>query len=167
MKKLLTILALTIGLGLNAQIYVSPSFSYYNGPGTFEQNGMATLEIGKSFNNVFFLGVAGGVTSFSGMNTYVEFRPSAVLYTYKKLSVIGSLGAGYVWDSPEKVLTEYCGTISYTLDDRWAVNFFGGGYNFNGKESSSKYTFVGTGFTFTIPRNDDPNRFPGMVQARF
>lgn len=157
MKKLLTILALFVTLSVQSQVYVSPSFSYYNGPGEFEQNGMATVEIGKSFGNVFFLGVAGGVTSFKGGNKYLEFRPSAVLYTYKRLSVIGSLGAGYVWNTEEKILTEYCGTISYALDDRWALNFFGGGYNFNGKESSSKYTFVGTGLTFTIPRNDDFN----------
>src|SRR5687768_395949 len=150
MKKLLTILAMVMALTANSQVYVSPSFSYYNGPGTFEENGMASLEIGKSFDNVFFLGVAGGVTSFAGKNAYVEFRPSATLYTYKKLSVIGSLGVGYIWDTPEKILTEYCGTISYALSNRWAVNFFGGGYQFNGKESSSKYTFVGTGFTFTI-----------------
>jgi len=154
MKKLLTILAMVVAMAANSQVYVSGSFSYFNGPGTFEENGMATVEVGKSFGNIFFLGVAGGVTSFKGGNKYLEFRPSAVLYTYKRLSVIGSLGAGYVWDTPQKILTEYCGTISYALNSAWALNFCGGGYSFNGKESSSKYTFVGTGLTLTIGSND-------------
>lgn len=154
MKKLLTILAMVMAMTASAQVYVSGSFSYYNAPGSFEENGMATVEVGKSFGNIFFLGVAGGVTSFKGANKYVEFRPSAILYTYKKLSIIGSLGAGYVWDSPEKILTEYCGTMSYALSSNWALNFFGGGYSFLGKESSSKATFVGTGLTLTIGSND-------------
>lgn len=166
MKKLVTILALVACMSVNAQTYVSGSFSYYNGGGEFSQQAMATVEVGKTINNTLSLGVAGGVTAFSGGNYYAEFRPSMILWSYKNFSVSGTLGAGYVFNSTKSFLTEYCGSMNYGISDNWSVSFFGGGYNFNGQSSASKYTFVGTGLTFTIPRNDDPSRFPGMVHSK-
>jgi len=55
MKKFLTMLALAVGLTAGAQTYVSGSFSYYNGTGTFGEKGMET---GRTIPDVLSLGVA-------------------------------------------------------------------------------------------------------------
>lgn len=167
MKKVALILAMMVSLAASAQVYVSASFSHYNGGGNFNQQGMVTGEIGYTIQKTLSLGVAGGVTSFSNTNPYLEFRPSVTLWSYRNFSVSGSLGAGYVFNTPENFLTEYCGTINWAFAGNLSASVFGGGYSFNGKQSASKYTFVGAGLTLSLGRNNDATtRFPGMVHSK-
>lgn len=154
MKKLLTILAVFLTLGVSAQqSYVSGSYSFYNSPGTFSQKSMGTLEVGRYVHNVATLGIAAGVTSFSGGKAYVEFRPSLIVWSSNQFSLSGTLGAGYIFDSPQSFLSEYTGTASYSFKNNMSVSVFAGGYKFSGKRISSDYTFVGTGLTINIPKS--------------
>lgn len=153
MRKLTLLLVIVVGITANAQTYVSGSFSYYDGAGSFNQQSMATIEMGRYIHEVATVGIAAGRTSFSSGKTYIEFRPSLVAWNNRQFTLAGTLGAGYVFDSPEKLLTEYCGTMSYNLrGDKWSISIFAGGYHFNGKQSSSKYTFVGTGISYTFKK---------------
>lgn len=147
-----TIFGLLAGLFLSAQTYLSTSYSYYNTAGTFAQNSMATVEVGTYVHNVASLGIAAGITSFSGGKAYVEFRPSLILWTNNQFALTGTLGGGYIFDSPESFLAEYCGTFSYTLKDGNTVSAFMGGYKFSGKRSASAYSFSGIELTFNISK---------------
>lgn len=152
MKKLMLILALVAATVVNAQnFYLSPSVSVFNGTGTFSEKAMPTLEIGRTFEDVFSAGVAVGRTSFHESGKYyVEFRPTLTVFSKGAFSASGTLGAGYIFDSPQNFLTEYCGTMSVKLSKLTSLSIFAGGYKFEGKDVSNKYTFVGTGLTFTL-----------------
>ena len=82
MKKLLLVLTLLFSLsGFGQQKYVSGSFSYYDGGGSFGTQAMATAEVGTYIHDVATVGLAGGVTSFSGGHAYLEVRPSLMVWS--------------------------------------------------------------------------------------
>ena len=152
MKKLLLLIALMFSLsGFGQQKYVSGSFSYYDGGGSFNQQAMATVEVGTYIHDVATVGLAGGVTSFTG-NAYLEVRPSLMVWSSNQFSVSGTIGAGYVFNSTQSFLTEYCGTMTYTTPKGLGFSIFAGGYKFNGANDFSKYTFIGTGISYTLPK---------------
>lgn len=150
MKKVLTILAVLATTALSAQYYVSGSFSVFNGTGTFCEKAMPTLEVGRSLD-ALSVGIAGGRTSFHESGKYyVELRPSLTVFSKGNFSAAGTIGVGYIFDSGQNFLTEYCGTMSYAFKRKWSASLFAGGYKFEGKNLSTKYTFIGTGLTYTL-----------------
>ena len=151
--KILTILALAIKMVANAQTYVSGSFSYYNGTGTFGEKGMATAEVGRTIHDVLSLGVAVGRTSFTNGRTYVEFRPTLAVWSKNNFTLSGTLGVGHIFDFPQSFLTEYCATLSYSFSPNLGISMFGGGYKFDGKNVADNYTFVGTGITYIFSKS--------------
>lgn len=153
MKKVMLLLSLAIGMIASSQTYVSGSFSHYDGKGTFSQQGQVTVEVGRVVHDVATLGVAMGTTSLSHGKAYTEFRPTLTIWSHNQFSLCGTLGAGYVFDSSQSFLTEYCGTACYTFKNNVSLSIFGGGYKFNGRNSFSKYTFVGTGVTYTFQKS--------------
>lgn len=150
MKKVLVILAIFASIGAAAQKnYVSASYSYYNGAGTFGQQSMVTVEVGRDFGNVC-VGIAGGVTAFTNGNAYVEARVSPTLWKSGRWSVSGSLGVGHIIDAPTYLLTEYGGSVNCLLGKNVTWRLSSGAYNFNGKNVASKATYVGTGFSLAF-----------------
>ena len=150
MKRIMLIVAIFASIGAAAQKnYVSASYSYYNGAGTFGQQSMATVEVGRDFGNVC-VGIAGGVTAFTNGDAYVEARVSPTLWKSGRWSVSGTLGVGHVINSPAYLLTEYGGSINCLISKNVTLNLSSGAYNFNGKNVSSKATYIGTGIGFTF-----------------
>lgn len=151
MKKLsLLLLLCTFSVLAHSQSYVNPSFSYYNGEGKFKDKAMASLEVGAVVNDVLSLGVAGGVLDFQEYTPYVEFRPSVTVFTYDRVSVSATLGAGYVFRKQENLLVELAGTLAYSLGSNTSLSVFAGQYRFNGNHSSSTATFIGTGLSISL-----------------
>ena len=148
MKNSIIIFLLLTSSFIHAQTYISGSFSYYNGTGTFNEKAMGTLEVGRTIKDILSLGIAVGKTSFSAGDTYIEFRPSLTVWSKNNLSLSGTLGAGYIFNTPQSFLTEYCATMTYSLSSNFSLCIFTGGYKFDGKSSSNSYTFVGTGISF-------------------
>ena len=150
MKKLILALCLcTFSVLAHSQFYVSPSFSYYNGTGEFKDKGMVTLEVGKTFKETVSVGLAGGVLNFRDYTPYAELRTSTAIVTNKNISVLGVLGAGYVFqNSPQNLMVEYGGTVNIGLSKHYVFSFSGGAYKFNGRSSSSTASYVGTGVTY-------------------
>ena len=150
MKKVLVVLAVFASLCTFAQKnYVSASYSYYNGAGTFGQQSMITAEVGRDFGGVC-VGIAGGVTAFTNGNAYVEARVSPTLWKSGRWSVSGSLGVGHIIDAPTYLLTEYGGSVNCLVSKTVTWSLSSGAYNFNGKNVASKFTYVGTGFSLAF-----------------
>ena len=150
MKKLFLISMIFMsGLFCSAQSYVSTSLSYYNGSGTFCQQAIPTVEVGVTFSKVS-VGIANGFTSFNDGSFYSELRVSPTLWEKGRWSVSGSLGAGYVFNKANQLLTEYGGGIGYSLSKAVSVGLFAGKYNFSGKTVSSSATFTGAAVTFSF-----------------
>jgi hypothetical protein len=152
MKKVMTLILCTmLALTGFSQWYISPSVSFYNGAGNFDQKGMATVEVGKTFEDVLSVGVAVGKTDFtSNSKVYTEARFTVNAITKGKISILGTLGAGYIFDSETNFLTEYGISGSYAVTKGWGVSLFTGKYNFNGGLTSSTATFVGVGVTLNF-----------------
>ena len=150
MKKVLVILAVFASLCTFAQKnYVSASYSYYNGAGTFGQQAKATVEVRRDVGSVC-VGTAGGVTAFTNGNAYVEARVSPTLWKSGRWSVSGSLGVGHIIDAPTYLLTEYGGSVNCLISKTVTWSLSSGAYNFNGKNVASKFTYVGTGFSLAF-----------------
>ncbi len=150
MKKILFVLGIFASFGAFSQKnYVSANYSYYNGAGTFGQQSMVTLEVGRDFGGVS-VGIAGGVTAFTNGNAYVEARVSPTLWKSGRWSVSGTLGAGHILNSPEYLLTEYGASVNCLVSKSVTLNISSGAYNFNGKNVSSKYSYVGTGVSLAF-----------------
>ena len=153
MKKLLVILALAVGMTAGAQTYVNGSFSYYNGAGTFGNQSMGTVEVGRYLQDDFTIGVANGVTAFTNGSLYTEVRPT-FYYTSNKFSQGFVIGAGVVWNSDTPFMVEWGTSTCYQINPRWGVSIAIGGYNFNGKLFSSEYTYFGTGITYIFKKKE-------------
>ena len=149
MKKVLLVLMLFISAVSFSQTYVSGSVSIYNRTGNFDNKGMATVEVGKTWD-VFSIGLAGGVTSFSQGNAYLELRSSVKVFEKGKVSLSPNLGVGYVFDSNTDYLVEYGGTCNLSLNKNHAISLFAGVYHFNGTNAYNKATFTGVGYTYTF-----------------
>lgn len=147
MRKVLTVVAVLLSMVSFSQTYVNGLFSYYDGTGTFGQKSMGTVEVGRTWD-VLSVGVAGGVTSFTGGNAYLEVRPSVTVFQKDRVSVSATLGAGYVFDSPTNLLVEVSGSGNLSLNKNWSLSLFAGKYRFNGKRVATTATFVGTGVTY-------------------
>lgn len=154
MKKLLFFVLLILSTTCFSQNYISGSYSYYNGGGTFGTQSMATLEYGKYIKNTGTVGLAMGLTAFTGGRLYTELRPTLIVFERNSFSLSTTIGAGYVFNNPEEILTEYCITTSYTFSNGISLSTFGGVYNFNGRNSSSKFTFVGTGLSYSLKKKN-------------
>lgn len=147
MKKLVTLLALVIGLTAGAQTYVNVSASYYNGAGEFKKQAMGTVELGKVLSDDFTAGIAVGKTSFSNDGEYyVQFRPTYYLGTGRFTQGI-TVGAGYVFDSETPFLVELATSSNFQLSPRLGANVAYGLYNFNGRHAASEFSYFGTGLT--------------------
>lgn len=155
MKKVILLAGILLSLTVGAQTYVSGSFSYYNGTGTFAQKSMGTIELGRVVKNVATLGLAVGKTNFSAGKTYVEFRPSFMVWQNRGFYLSGTLGGGYIFDSPQDFLMEYCVNGGYNVSERWVVSIFAGAYKFDGKSLTSNYTFCGTGITYVFKKKNE------------
>lgn len=158
MKKLLLFLALFITTTVMSQdvlptkpSYVTASFSYYNGGGTFSQQGSATLEVGKYLQDDFTLGLATGITAFSKGKPFLEIRPT-FYYTSNKFSQGFTLGGGYVFELPTHYLLEWSTSTNFSVTDRVGVGIFIGGYNFNGKLLAAEYSFAGVSITYIFKK---------------
>lgn len=150
MKKLFIVSMVALsGLFCSAQNYVSGSLSYYNGSGTFCQQAMPTVELGVTVSKVS-LGIAGGFTAFSKGDFYTEFRVSPTIWEKGRFCISGSLGAGYVFNKANQLLTEYGGGVAYSLSNRLSVGLFAGKYYFSGKTVASSATFTGVSTTVSF-----------------
>lgn len=129
--------------------YVSASLSYYNGSGPFCQQAQPTVEFGITGSNIS-VGIANGFTAFNDGNFYSELRISPTFWQSGRWAVSGSLGAGYVFNKANQLLTEYSGGVGYSVSDKVSVSLFAGKYYFSGKTISSSATFSGAGVTFTF-----------------
>lgn len=151
MKKLLTILALAVGMTAGAQTYVNGSFSYYNGAGTFSNQGMATIEVGRYLQEDFTAGIAVGTTSFSGGNMYIEARPT-FYYSSGKFSQGFTIGVGYVFNSSAPFMVEWGTSTNFQFSKQWGIALAVGAYNFNGELFAADYSYFGTSVTYTFKR---------------
>ena len=149
MKKVLLGMMLFISAASFGQTYVSGNVSFYNGTGNFDNKGMATVEVGKTWD-VLSVGLAGGVTQFSNGNVYLEARTGVTVFQKGRVSVAPNLGVGYVFDSNTKYLVEYGVTGSVSINKCCSMSLFAGSYHFNGGSAYSKATFTGIGFTHSF-----------------
>ena len=154
MKKAFAILLALFPLFVGAQTYVSFSPSIYNGTGTFREKAMFTLEVGRTFD-VFNLGLAYGKTNLAkqeGGDTtnFIQIRPTLNLFSFQKFSAGVTLGIGKVFGAEQNLMTEFAYSINYMPNQNLFFSLFQGRYNFDGRESASRFSFFGAtiGYVF-------------------
>jgi len=119
-----------------------------------------SAEFGRTYG-IFDIGLsAGRLTSLkSGRDTtlYLEFRPTINVFSKGRFAEALCLGAGYVVNAKQGLMTEVCNSINFNISEMWAIAVLQGYYYFDGVNSSRGAQFMGLNLTYNFLRKHSVN----------
>ena len=118
------------------------------------------IEFGRTYG-IFDLGLATGTINSrsSGMDTshYIEFRPTINIFSAGRFAEGLCLGAGYIFNAKQGLMTEICNSINFNISTTVAVAVTQGYEFFDGTNSSRSRQYMGFAFTYNFLKSHSVN----------
>ena len=140
--------------------YVSASANIFvNTRGGFAKRFAPAIEFGRTYG-IFDIGLATGVFSalYADSSHYLEFRPTINVFSSGRFSEALCLGAGYVFNTKQGLMTEICNSINFNISENIAVAVNQGYCFFDGTNSSRTAQYFGFSFTYNLLKPHSVNK---------
>jgi hypothetical protein len=139
---------------VNANVFV-------NSKGGVADRFAPAIEFGRTYG-IFDIGLATGALNSrkSGRDTvqYIEFRPTINVFSSGRFAEGLCLGAGYVFNAKQGLMTEICNSINFNISTTVAVAVTQGYEFFDGTNSNRSRQYMGFAFTYNLLRPHSVNR---------
>lgn len=131
---------------------------YVNTHGGFAKRFAPALEFGRTYG-IFDIGLATGRLNSLGRDTthYIEFRPTINIFSAGRFAEGLCLGAGYIFQAKQQLMTEICNSINFNISTRVAVAVTQGYAFFDGTNNSRTGQYMGFSFTYNFLRSHSVN----------
>lgn len=131
---------------------------YVNTHGGFAKRFAPAVEFGRTYG-IFDIGLATGRLNSLGRDTahYVEFRPTINIFSAGRFAEGLCLGAGYIFQAKQQLMTEICNSINFNISTRVAVAVTQGYVFFDGINNSRTAQYMGFSFTYNFLRSHSVN----------
>jgi hypothetical protein len=140
-------------LSLNSNVFV-------NTRGGAPKRFSPSAEFGRTYG-IFDIGLSAGRLSSlkAGRDTaiYLEFRPTINVFSKGRFAEALCLGAGYVFNARQALMTEVCNSINFNISEIWAIAVAQGYFYFDGTNSSRGAQFMGINLTYNFLRKHSVN----------
>jgi hypothetical protein len=140
--------------------YVTASTNFFvNTKGGFAKRFAPALELGRTYG-IFDIGLATGMFNTLNGDTsrYLEFRPTINVFSKGRFSESFCLGAGYVFNSKQALVTEICNAINFDISENLAVAVTQGYCFFDGTNSSRSAQYMGFSVTYNFLKPHSVNK---------
>jgi hypothetical protein len=118
------------------------------------------FEFGRTYG-IFDIGLATGRVNFIGPGSdtthYIEFRPTINIFSSGRFAEGLCLGAGYLFNGKQGLMTEICNSINFNISTRVAIAVTQGYYFFDGTNNSRSTQYMGFAFTYNFLRKHSVN----------
>src|ERR1700748_1333468 len=119
------------------------------------------VEFGRTYC-IFDIGLASGMINSlgSGRDTvrYLEFRPTINIFSKGRFAEGLCLGAGYLFNGKQGLMTEICNSINFNISEKVAVAVTQGYCFFDGTNSSRTAQYMGFALTYNFLKNHSVNK---------
>lgn len=131
---------------------------YVNTHGGFAKRFAPAVEFGRTYG-IFDIGLATGRLNSLGPDTarYIEFRPTINIFSAGRFAEGLCLGAGYIFQAKQQLMTEICNSINFNISTRFAVAVTQGYAFFDGTNNSRTGQYMGFSFTYNFLRSHSVN----------
>jgi len=141
-------------LSVNTDVFV-------NTKGGVAKRFSPAVEFGRTYG-IFDLGLATGrinsLSSGSDTTRYIEFRPTINIFSKGRFAEGLCLGAGYLFNAKQGLMTEICNSINFNISERWAVAVTQGYYFFDGTNDSRSTQYMGFAVTYNFLKEHSVNK---------
>ncbi len=119
------------------------------------------VEFGRTYG-IFDIGLATGrinsLSSGGDTTRYIEFRPTINIFSKGRFAEGLCLGAGYLFNAKQGLMTEICNSINFNISERWAVAVTQGYYFFDGINDSRSTQYMGFAVTYNFLKEHSVNK---------
>ncbi len=132
---------------------------FVNTRGGFAKRFAPALEFGRTYG-IFDIGLATGVfsTLYADTSRYLEFRPTINVFSKGRFAESLCLGAGYVFNARQGLMTEICNSIDFNISETMAIAVNQGYLFFDGTNSSRSAQYFGFSFTYNFLKPHSVNK---------
>jgi len=134
---------------------------FVNTKGGFGKRFSPSVEFGRTFG-IFDIGLATGrmnsVASGGDTTRFLEFRPTINIFSKGRFAEGLCLGAGYVFNAKQALMTEICNSINFNISENVALAVVQGYYFFDGTNSSRNTQYMGFTFTYNFLKPHSVNK---------
>lgn len=135
--------------------------TYVNTTGTLAKRFSPSLEVGRTYG-IFDIGAAAGklniANSGSDTTSFLEVRPTINVFSKGRFSESLCLGAGYVFNAKEGMLTEICNNINFNISEKVAVSVAQAYIFFDGVNSHRSSQYMGFNVTYNLLKPHSVNK---------
>ncbi len=133
---------------------------FVNSKGNFAKRFSPSFEFGRTYG-IFDIGIAAGklntISLGSDTTNFMEFRPTINIFSKGRFSEALCLGAGYVFNADQGLMTEICNSINFNISEIWTVSVLQGYYYFDGTNSSRGTQYMGLNVTYNFLKKHGVN----------
>lgn len=117
------------------------------------------LEFGRTYG-IFDIGLAAGTvsTKYADTSRFVELRPTINVFSKGRFAESLCLGAGYVFNTKQALMTEICNSINFNISETMALAVNQGYVFFDGTNSSRSAQYVGLSLTYNFLKSHSVNK---------
>jgi hypothetical protein len=137
----------------NANIFV-------NTRGVIAKRFSPSIEFGRTYG-IFDIGLATGkLNTLNGNDTarYIEIRPTINVFSKGRFAESLCLGAGYVINSKQALMSEICNGINFNVSTTVAIAMVQGYMFFDGTNSARSTQYIGLNFTYNFLKPHSVNK---------
>lgn len=135
--------------------------TYVNTTGSFRKRFSPSVEVGRTYG-IFDIGLAAGKLNIAGSGSdttsFLEFRPTINVFSKGRFSESLFLGAGYVFNAKERMLTEICNNINFNISEKVAVSVAQAYIFFDGVNSHRNSQYMGFNLTYNLLKPHSVNK---------
>lgn len=135
--------------------------AYVNTTGNFAKRFSPVIEFGRTYG-IFDIGLATGrlnsLNAGSDTTQYLEFRPTINVFSKGRFSEALCLGAGYVINAKQGLMTEICNTINFNVSETVAIAVAQGYCFFDGTNNNRSAQYMGFNITYNFLKAHSVNK---------
>jgi len=142
--------------------YITASTNIFvNTIGSFTKRFAPSVEFGRTYG-IFDIGLAAGrlnsTKSASDTSFFIEIRPTINIFSKGRFSEALCLGAGWVVNARDGLVTEICNSINFNVSENVAIAVVQGYYFFDGANDNRSTQYMGINVTYNFLKNHGVNK---------
>jgi len=141
--------------------YVSANANIFvNARGGVAKRFSPSIEFGRTYG-IFDIGLASGqLNTLPGSDTahYIELRPTINIFSKGRFAESLCLGAGYVINGKQGLMSEICNGINFNVSTTFAVAMLQGYMFFDGTNNARSTQYIGINLTYNFLKPHSVNR---------
>ncbi|MBL4675077.1 MAG: hypothetical protein JKY70_02555 [Mucilaginibacter sp.] len=132
---------------------------FVNSKGGVAKRFAPAFEFGRTYG-IFDIGLATGQFNSARSDTarYLEFRPTINVFSKGRFSEALCLGAGYVLNAKQGLVTEICNSINFNISENLAIAVTQGYCFFDGTNDSRSAQYMGFSLTYNLLKPHSVNK---------